>query len=162
MPQFDFATFVPQLAWLTAFFAILYFGIVRFTLPKLGRVMTAREDQVTGDIATAERAKAEADNIQAAYDEGIAEARERARATLADSKAQVGRSVEARLAAAGEEVDARLKTAEAALEQARAKAMTSIESIAAEASADIVERFTGKRPTPSVAAKAAKAAVAAH
>ena len=162
MPQFNFATFVPQLVWLALFFAILYFGIVRFTLPKIGRVMTAREDQVSGDIATAEQAKAEADRIQSAYDTGIADARGRARAALADSKAKSTHSIEGHLAQAAGDVDAKLKAAEAALGEARAKATASIEAIAAEASADVVERLTGTRPTPAAAGKAAKAAIAAN
>jgi F-type H+-transporting ATPase subunit b len=65
MPQFDLANFVPQLVWLTIFFAVLYFGIVRLTLPKLAKTMDAREGQVANDIATAERAKGEADQMAA-------------------------------------------------------------------------------------------------
>ena len=54
MPQFDFAAVTwPQLAWLALSFAILYFGVIRFTLPKLGKVMGEREDKIAGDIAAA-------------------------------------------------------------------------------------------------------------
>ncbi len=56
------------------------------TLPKLGRVMTAREDQVTGDLATAEAAKAEADRMAADYDQGVATAQDAARAELGEAR----------------------------------------------------------------------------
>ena len=43
MPQFEFGTvFIPQLFWLAVFFVVLYFGIVRLTLPRLGKVMDER------------------------------------------------------------------------------------------------------------------------
>jgi F-type H+-transporting ATPase subunit b len=67
MPQFHLDNFVPQLAWLAIFFAILYFGIVRLTLPKLGKTLDAREDRISGDLSTAERAKGEADALSASY-----------------------------------------------------------------------------------------------
>ena len=62
MPQFEFATvLVPQLFWLAVIFAVLYFGVIRLTLPKLGRVMESREAKVTGDLDSAAHAKAERD-----------------------------------------------------------------------------------------------------
>ncbi|MFS2111894.1 hypothetical protein ACCC88_19540, partial [Sphingomonas sp. Sphisp140] len=77
MPQFDFANvFLPQLVWLAIFFAVLYFAVVLPTLPKLGRTMQAREDQVTGDLDAAEAAKASADKLAADYEAGVAEAQE--------------------------------------------------------------------------------------
>jgi F-type H+-transporting ATPase subunit b len=160
MPQFDLANFVPQLAWLTIFFAILYFGIVGLTLPKLGKVMTAREDKVSGDIATAESAKAEADRIEEAYASDIAAAQDKARASLAETRAKVARSIETKLAKAGAKVDARNQEAQAALDTARTSALASIETIAADAAADIVERLTGGRPDATAAAQAARTAMA--
>src|SRR3954453_5655637 len=99
MPQFELANFTPQLVWLALFFAILYFGVVSLTLPKLGRVMTAREDQVTGDLSTAEAAKAEADRMAADYDAGVAAAQDSARAKLGEARAAAVTALESRLAA---------------------------------------------------------------
>ncbi len=158
MPQFDLANFVPQLAWLALFFAILYFGIVRMTLPKLGQVIDQREATVTGDIATAETAKAEADSIRAAYEADIAEAQARAQAAGADAKARAARDAEARLAVLAGELDARTSEAQAAIAVARGNALGEIERIAGDAASDIVERLTGTRPD----AAAVNAAVAAN
>lgn len=158
MPQFDLANFVPQLAWLALFFAILYFGIVQTTLPRLGRVIDQREATVTGDIATAETAKAEADSIRAAYETGIAEAQARAQAAVADAKARATRDTEARLAVVSGELDVRAAEAQAAIAAARDNALGEIERIAGDAASDIVERLTGVRP----AAAAVEAAIAAN
>ncbi|MBX9814202.1 MAG: hypothetical protein A4S12_08985 [Proteobacteria bacterium SG_bin5] len=162
MPQFDFANvFWPQLIWLAIFFAILYFGVVQTTLPRLGRVMNAREDQVKGDLVTAESAKAEADTLKAAHDAGVAAAQERARATLGTARADASKALEGRLAQAGAALDAKAQTAQAELDAARARALAEIESVAAEAAAAIVEKLTGAAPAPAEAHAAARAALAA-
>lgn len=161
MPQFDFArVFLPQLVWLLIFFAILYFGIVQMTLPKLGKTMTAREDKVTGDIAAAEAAKGEADSLGAAYAEGIDAAHADARAAVNAAKAKASAKVEAQLAELGKTLSGKIAAAEASLDTARAKAFGEIEAVAGEAAGDIVERLTGKRPDAKAATAAAKEALA--
>ena len=159
MPQFEGANFLPQLFWLAIFFAILYFGVVRPTLPKLGRVMTEREDRVRGDIASAERAKAEADRMQAEYDSGVAEAQVTARSRLGDAQAAAAAALEARLKESNEAIDRRTEAAQASLDVARQRAMGEIEGVAADAAADIVEKLTGTRPAPSATQDAARAAL---
>ena len=160
MPQFDFAhVFWPQLAWLAVFFMILYFGIVQATLPRLGRVMDARENQMTGDLAAAEQAKATADQLAADYDAGIVAAQESARAQLVAARGAAAASVEARLAAANAALDARAAQAAAALDAAKASALAEIEAVTADAAAQIVEKLTGVRPAAADVAVAARAAM---
>ena len=160
MPQFDFANFLPQMVWLALFFAILYFGIVRLTLPKVGRVMQAREDQVAGDIATAEQAKAQADRMAADYDAGVASAQDAARARLGDARAAAAAALEAKLKKSNDALATKSAKAQAALDTARDAAFGQIESVAADAASDIVERLTGQRPAAAAAAKAARTALA--
>ena len=158
MPQFDLANFVPQLVWLTVFFAILYFGIVQLTLPKLARTMDAREGQVASDLSNAERAKGEADQMAATYADSIDEAQHAARAALAAAKASAAASVEKAVAAGNVVIAEKAAAADALLLAARAKALGEIESVSADAAADIVERLTGTRPDSAVVAGAASTA----
>ncbi|MES2097344.1 MAG: ATPase [Pseudomonadota bacterium] len=160
MPQFQLANFLPQMVWLAIFFAILYFGIVRLTLPKVGRVMTAREDRISGDIATAQSAKSEADRMAADYDAGIAAAQDAARVQITDARATAAAAIEAKIKASNDALDKKSAKAQASLDAARAKAFGEIESVAADAAADIVERLTGKRPADAAATKATLAALA--
>ena len=161
MPQFDFAhVFWPQLIWLAVFFSILYFGIVRLTLPKLGRVMTAREDKVTGDIGAAEAAKVEADRMATAHEASVVAAQEVARTKLNAARASATASIEAKLALSKATLDARSDEAQAALDAARRNAFGQIEAVAADAAADIVEKLTGYRPGGDIATTAARAALA--
>ena len=161
MPQFDFSTvFWPQFIWLAVFFAILYFGVVKLTLPKLGRVMQAREDQVSGDLDSAQGAKAEADRMAAEYDAGVATAQDAARAKLTEARAAAAAALEAKLKASNAVLEQQAADAQASLDAARNSALGQIEGVAADAAADIVERLTGKRPADAAVAKAAQAALA--
>jgi F-type H+-transporting ATPase subunit b len=148
MPQFDFANSIvwAQLAWLGLAFLILYFGIVRLTLPKLARTMDAREGQVADDIATAERAKGQADQMAETYAIGIEEAHKSARTAIAEAKAKAAASIEKSVAASNVVIAEKATAADAALSKARTKALGEIHNVAADAAADIVERLTGKRP----------------
>lgn len=160
MPQFDFANvFVPQVAWLGLVFAVLYFFVVRATLPKLDRVMGDRENQVNGDLTGAQAAKAEADRVQSDYEAGLAKAQDEARARMAAGNAQAARAIEARLAETNAALSARLQAADAALGEARAKAVAEIEAVAGEAAAEIVEKLTGARPAAGAVAAATRAAL---
>jgi F-type H+-transporting ATPase subunit b len=160
VPQFDATVFLPQMVWLAIFFAILYFGIVRLTLPKVGRVIAQRDAQVTGDLGVAETSKKEADRLRAEHDAGVARAQEAARARVAEAQAAAARSLEAKLAQSKAGVEARQAEADAALAKARGDALGQIERVAAEAAAEIVTKLTGTRPPESDAADAARAALA--
>jgi len=159
MPQFDFANvFIPQLFWLAILFAILYFGVVRLTLPKVGAIMEARETKVSSDIDAAEKAGTESENLNEGYQNDLNEARENARTILADAKAKSTASVEKKLANASKKADEAIAAAQTDIETARVKAMAEIETVAAEGAGAIVERLTGNAPSTTVVNKAAKAA----
>ena len=161
MPQFELANFVPQFAWLVLAFAVLYFGIVGATLPRLARTVTAREDKVSGDIATAEQAKAESDRIREAYAAEMRDAHAKAHAEVAEGKAKAIAETEAKLGIANAELDRRQDRAFTELQIEQARAMGDIQTVAAEAAADIVARLGWARPDDAAALDAVRAAIAA-
>lgn len=161
MPQFNFANFIPQLAWLAIFFSILYFGIVKATLPKITRVVDERDGKVSGDIAAAETAKAELDRIHQAYEAEMASAHGGAHDTIVKAKAQATRDAEARLAEANHALEAKAAIAAASLDAARTAAMGEIERVATEAAVDIVDRLSGVRPDDDSTRAAVRTAIAA-
>ena len=159
MPQFDLANFFPQLAWLTVFFVILYFGIIKATLPKIGRVVDERERSVSEDLSTAAGAKADADRIRAEYQASIAEAQAKAQQAVGEAKTASSRSTEARLGELGRELESRINAAQADIAQARQSATGEIERIATEAASEIVARLAGDRPDEAEIAAAVSSAV---
>lgn len=158
MPQFDPANFLPQLAWLAAIFAVLYFVVVRPTLPKVGRVIDEREGVVSADLTAAETAKAEADSIRRRYDDGMATARAGAQASVAEARADSARTVEAQMKDLAGRLDARNAEAVARVEAARASARTALDAEAASLTADVVARLTGIAVDPAEAGAALTAA----
>ena len=161
MPQFNLANFPAQIAWLALFFAILYFVIVRATLPKLGRVIDNREGKIAGDIAAADTADTDAARVREGYEAEMAAAHARAHEAVNAAKEQSTRDTEGRLGTAKDALDTKQVAALDALEASRARATDQIERIAADATAEIVQRLTGARPDAAEARAAARAALAA-
>ncbi len=159
MPQFDFAhVFWPQVAWLAVFFAVLYFGVVRLTLPKLGKVMGEREDKISGDLSAAKAAKDAADEVDARYHADMNASREDARKAIAEAKAKAAKASEKSLAKATASAEAELAEAEARIAAAVDAAQGALRDAAAESAQAIVAKLTGGEPKLD----AAKASVAAH
>lgn len=158
MPQFNFAeVFFSQIFWWAILFAILYFGVVRLTLPKLGKVMEARIDKVTGDIEAAEQSKLASDKMNEDYQVGLTTARDEARNMLSDAKSKAAASIEKQSALAQVKADEAIAAAQVEIEKARSNAMTEIEAVAAEGASAIVEKLTGSAPSNTVVTKATKA-----
>ena len=143
MPQFESAYWLPQLVWLAAIFAVLYFAVVRPTLPKVGRVIDEREGRVAGDLDAAEAAKSEADSIRTRYDTGMAAARDAAQARVAAAQADAARAAEGRLKALAETLDSKAEDAAARLATARDAARASLAATTTELTAEAVTRLTG-------------------
>lgn len=159
MPQFDLANvFWPQVAWLGVLFAVLYFGVIQFTLPKLGKVMESREAKISGDLAAAKTAKEAADEVDAAYHAEMAASRDQARAAIAEAKAAAAKASEAKLVKAAEAADAHIAQAEARIAKSVNGAQAKLRDAAAESAQAIVAKLTGVEP----AIDAAKSSVAAQ
>ncbi len=148
MPQFDPASWVPQLFWLGIIFAVLYFAVVRPTLPKVGRIIDEREGRVAGDLDAAEAAKGEADGIRTRYDSGMADARQAAQSQVAAARESAARATGARLRDVASRLDAEAAAAAARLDGARDAARGSLAATAADLTTDAVRRLIGIDPAP--------------
>lgn len=143
MPQFDATTWLPQLAWLAAIFAVLYFAVIRPTLPKVGRVIDEREGRVASDLDAAEAAKGEADAIRTRYDTGMAAARDAAQARVAAAHAEALGASEVRLKDLAVVLDGKAAEAATRLNGARDAARATLAATTTELTAEAVTRLTG-------------------
>ncbi|QDM40283.1 MULTISPECIES: ATPase [Bacteria] len=161
MPQFDFGTvFIPQLFWLAVFFVVLYFGIVRLTLPRLGKVMDERTSKIDGDLAVAQSAKDAADELVEQNRVEREANHARAREALAEANAAAAAAREQRVAAAKASTDAHTAAAEQRIAGAREAARVALRDVAAENAQAIVAKLTGSEPSRDAAASAVDAALA--
>ena len=159
MPQISqiLETYASQFFWLLIVFGLVYFTIGRGMLPKVEATMDARDRKIADDLAAAERARAEADNLGDSGAAGLTAARTEAQAKSTAAKAKAAKDADARLAKADAEISVKMAAAEADLAKAKAKAMSGIETVAAEAAADIVAKVSGAKVTTAQAASAVKA-----
>lgn len=156
MPQIEqlAATYASQLFWLLITFGILYFGIARTMLPKVGKVVEDREAKIAGDLDAARAAQTRASEAQAARDQSLAAARAKAQELIGQVKGQTGKETEARLKTLDAELEARTAEAERRVQASREAALGDLDNIAAQAASDIVARLTGTAPAPEAAAQA--------
>ena len=154
MPQFEVANALPQIVWLALIFAILYLTLSFGALPKVEKVASQRAQVIGDDLAQAEAAKSRAEATSAAYEASLSEARNAALKVTVEAKATTSRETAERLKAVDTEIGGRITEASTKIETARVAALAKLDNVAAEATADIVERLTGRRPTPGEAGAA--------
>jgi F-type H+-transporting ATPase subunit b len=155
MPQLDTATFVPQLIWLAITFIALYAILSRVALPRIGSVITEREDRVAADLAEAKWLKEKTDSAITAYEQALAEARGRAHGIANQTRNDLAAKLAAEKAAAEQETAVKTAKAEVAVQEIRQRSLDEIERIATETAQALVEKLIGAGP----AASAVQAAV---
>lgn len=154
LPQLDPAYFASQVFWLALAFGLLYLLLSQALLPKLGGVLKARGDKISGDIATASAANAAAEEAQAGYEKSLAGAKaearklaDAARAEAAAERAKLGAELDAKLSA-------RLDAAEARVAASREQGLSAAREAAAEAARDILGKIAGVTVSEDAARKA--------
>lgn len=149
MPQFDPASFISQLFWFGVIFTLLYFVVVRPTLPKVGKVIEARETQVAGDLDCAETAKGAADTLRADHEAAMKAARDAAQAAVAQARDAAAKAADTQLKALNVRLDADAEAAAASLDLARASARAGLENTVAELTSEAVAKLVGIAVTPA-------------
>jgi F-type H+-transporting ATPase subunit b len=148
-----------QLFWLLLVLGIIYFGIGKAMLPKIQSTVDARDSRIAEDLAEAQRARAGADETQAAYRARMEQSRAEAMRVTQDAKLATARDAEARIRKADEKIAKKTEAAEAKLREATDAALADIENVAAEAAEEMVAKLAGLSVGRDRAAKAVKAAM---
>lgn len=153
--------YASQIFWLLLVFALIYFGIGKGMVSKIGATVDARDGKIADDLAAAGRARSEADTTEQQYRERMDAARAEAQQATQAAKASAAIDREARIKAADAELAITADQADARLKTAQAQALGQIEDVAAEAAQDIVARVSGLTVDRTEAARAARVALAA-
>ena len=149
--------FWSQLFWLLLVFGIIYFAIGRGMVPKIQSVVDDRDKKISDDLAAAQKARDDAEKVEAAYRERIEASRADAMKLAAEAKQDAAREVEKRLAAIDAEIGKRTDEAQGRIRDAADKARRELEPVAAEAASQLVTKLTGKTVTSADAQPAVKA-----
>jgi F-type H+-transporting ATPase subunit b len=156
-PPFAMETFPSQIFWLVVSFAALFVVIWRVAGPRLAGVIGARKDKIAGDIAAAEKHKADAEGALAAYEAALAAARAKGHAEAEANRKALEAETDRLKAAADAEARENAAKAEAEIAVKRAEAATHVTKAAQDAAAEIVQRLIGDTVSPAEAEAAVKA-----
>jgi F-type H+-transporting ATPase subunit b len=156
-PPFDKQTFPSQLLWLTLAFVALYLLMARVALPRVGSILDARRQRISGDLAEANHLKGQSDAAIAAYEKSLADARGRAQALVGEARQRQAADAEASRKTLDASLNARFAEAERAIADRKSAAMVNVRGIATEAASAIVERLAGGAPAGAVEAAVGEA-----
>jgi len=158
MPQLNPLDWGPQLIWLLITFGILYLLMVYVALPRIGSVIEARAARIAKDLAQADKLRRQTEEAIAAYEQALAEAKQKAHAIIEEGRAKLKAETTAERAKLDAELAKRGAEAEARINAAKTSAMREVNSVAAEVAADIVRRLIGIAPAKADIEKAVETA----
>ena len=158
MPQLNPLDWAPQLIWLLITFGILYLLMVRVALPRIGAVIETRAAHIAADLASADKLRRETEEAIAAYEQALAEAKQKAHAIIDEGRAKLKAEGDAERAKLEKELAARSAEAEARIEKAKASAMKEVNAVAVDVASDIVGKLIGTAPAKGDIEKAVNAA----
>lgn len=145
-PPFDRDTFTSQLVWLAIFFVALYVLTAKLIQPRLGGILAARGKRIADDLAEAANQKKQSDASLAAYEQGLADARNRAQMVANETRERLHAESEKARHALEAKLNTKLADAEKTIATTKTAAMANVRSIAGEAAGAIVQRLTGIAP----------------
>ena len=158
MPQLNPLDWGPQLVWLLLTFGVLYLLMVYVALPRIGSVIEARAARIAADLATAEKLRRQTEEAIAAYDQALAEAKQKAHAIVEEGRVKLKAETAAERARLEKGRAKKSAEAEARIDKAKASAMKDVSAVAADVATDIVRRLIGVAPAKAEVDKAVGAA----
>jgi len=136
-------SFTNQIAWLLVTFFFLFLIVWRSVLPRVTSVLEVREEKIANDLDSAQRLKTEAEDMKAAYEAAVADARARAHETILGAKDTIQADIAAAEARLDAKLNAKAEAAAARIAEASKEALASIGVVASEVAVEMVAKFGG-------------------
>jgi F-type H+-transporting ATPase subunit b len=157
MPQLDLASFPTQLIWLAITFAALYLVMAYSGLPRLGGIIEKRRARIADDLDKAQRMKAEAEAVIAAYEKALAEARAKAQTVLRETANRLSAEATAQQKKLAEQLHIEGAAAEKRIEAAKTKALGGLRELAVDVARAASAKLSGSEAITSHVAEAVDA-----
>ena len=159
MPQLSQLSevYLSQFFWLAVALGFIFFVIAKGMVPKIQATVDTREQRIASDLEAAQKARAAADETEAAWRARMDSARADAARVAQEAKAKSARDTEARVKAAADKINLKVESAQGQLRDSVAAARSEIEAVAAEATQEMVRRLTGIAVDKNEASAAVKA-----
>jgi len=154
LPQLDPTWWPSQLFWLAVTFGALYWLMTSKFLPAIGGAIEERRNRIADDLDKAGEFKREAQDAENAYNRDLADAKAKAQALAADTRAEVDEGIAKMQAETEATLDKKLGAAEERIAQMKTDAAAKVREAAAETTKAVVETLIDEAPTADTVAKA--------
>lgn len=131
----------------------------KVALPRLSGILEDRRDRIAGDLAEANRLNEESNAAIAAYEQALAEARDKAHGIAQETRDKLKADIDRRREETEEQLSGKLAAAEKRIAEIKDEALASVGEIASETTSALVESLVGKAPTKTDLTKAVDAAM---
>ncbi|WP_298911768.1 F0F1 ATP synthase subunit B' [uncultured Algimonas sp.] len=158
LPQLDTSTWVGQIFWLFLTFAILYFALSKFILPRLRDTLGNRSDRIADDLDSASRMKLEAEEAEKAHEQSLRDARAKASNVAESTRQSLDAEIRAELDEADAQAERESELAEARIRDIKTAALSNIDAVAVDVAGTLVNELTGKTIAPAKVTAALKGA----
>lgn len=145
-PPFQAESFAPQLLWFAIAFGALYYLMSKLALPRVADALHARSRRIGSDLEEAQRFRQRSEEAGAAYEQALAQARDKAKGIAQATREALSTESEVRRKALEAELAEKLAGAEATIRSRTDAAMANVRDIASDAASAIIERLTGRPP----------------
>lgn len=153
-PPFNADTFSSQLLWLAITFGLFYFLMSKVALPRISSILETRSDRIAQDLDEANKLKADSDEAIAAYEQELAEAKNRAHAIAQEARDASRAELDAKRVAVEAELATKVADAEKRIADIKAKAMGEVGSIAEDTTSALVDQLLSGKVTKAEIASA--------
>jgi len=134
--------------WTLMAFLLVLAGIYRL-LPKILAAIDERTQKIAGDIQGAEKARSEAEKLQAEYQQQLADARAEARSIVDAARQEADAQRRDILAKAHDETSALKQKAQEEIENEKARAVKELRAQIADLSCSVASRVVNETITPA-------------
>ncbi|MEF2070501.1 F0F1 ATP synthase subunit B [Consotaella aegiceratis] len=142
-PPMNSEFFASQILWLVIVFGAFYMVLDRVIVPRLSGILENRRDRIAFDLEAAEQMKADADEAQAAYEQELAEARQRSQEIAQSARDAARADADRERAKAEAELNDKLAAEQARINEIKASAMANVGEIAEDVTATILREVAG-------------------
>jgi F-type H+-transporting ATPase subunit b len=160
MPQLDPHSFTPQLAWLAVAFLALYLVMSQLAMPAISDTLAKRQAKIQGDLDAAERANQQTNELIAAYEKRLADAREQARRLMREQGDADSAAAAAHFQELHDRLAKQIEEAEKRIAAQRDDVMAGLAGISEDIGREVYAKLAGQ--PADQAALAAKVAMAAQ
>jgi F-type H+-transporting ATPase subunit b len=129
-PPFDPEFYPSQLLWLAITFGVFYWLLKTVIMPRIGGILENRRDRIALDLEAAERMRSDADEAQAAYQQELTEARNRAHSIAHEARESAKADAEKERKRLDGELDEKLVAAQGRIGEVKRSALGEVDGIA--------------------------------